>query len=54
MSKNLLSVLGLFIPVPIGRKMEGTRKWVFSFTVGTVPLGWIILATIFIVQLLHL
>ena len=36
MKKNILAIIGLFIPV----KFED--KWVFTMKIGKVPLGWII------------
>lgn len=46
---NVMSILGLFVPMPI---WEGHREplfmlfgegWVFTLTIGKIPLGWIII-----------
>lgn len=49
---NLLSVIALFIPMPISRiqvvedklVISAKTKWCFSFQIGGVPLGWIMIA----------
>lgn len=55
--ENIMSVIALWIPMPIKDTYyfdivigEGIKesvlknKWKFSFTVGKVPLGWIMVA----------
>ena len=51
MLDNILSVVGLFVPVPLrshieiveGKSEKEVRDWVFTMQIGKVPLGWIML-----------
>ena len=52
--RTMLVLLGLFIPIPIDHAKAGYQlfgwKWGFTFTVGRVPLGWIIAMIAYMVQ----
>jgi len=47
---SILSVVGLFLPY--NEKWLGglNNRWVFSLTIGSVPLGWIIIAVALLVK----
>lgn len=42
--RNILSVTGLFIPYRTEWLGEERKEWVFTLSVGHVPLGWVMIA----------